>query len=148
MMEQSFGTLKSLLVVSILFSALHMANEGANVMVFISATLISILWCGVYVVSRNIWVAGLHHAAWNLAVFSSGIPISGMVDWTKHAPLESNYHGPVWLTGGSFGPEGSVITVIIGATSLFVLLRWAWRNDRFIEEPIRKDSSGMGVTTT
>lgn len=144
--EQHIGTLYSLIAVSVLFSALHMANEGANVMVFVSATLISVLWCGVYVVARNIWVAGLHHAAWNLAVFSSGIPVSGMIDWTKHAPLESSYQGPVWLTGGTFGPEGSIITVIVGVISLTLLLHWAWQHDRFVGTRVKKPDLAIPST--
>lgn len=148
--EQRIGTLYSLVAVSILFSAVHMGNEGANVMVFVSAVLISALWCGVYIVSRNIWVSGLHHAAWNIAIFSSGVPLSGMVDWAQHAPLVSSFHGPVWLTGGSFGPEGSIITIVICGISVPLLLRWAWRNGCFVNPNATKseahETTHSGVT--
>jgi hypothetical protein len=38
--------------------------------------------------------------------------------------LNSSFHGPVWLTGGSVGPEGSVMAfVVLGITAvLFVIV--------------------------
>jgi hypothetical protein len=38
--------------------------------------------------------------------------------------LNSTFHGPAWLTGGSVGPEGSVMTfgVVAIAAILFVIV--------------------------
>ncbi len=132
-LEQHVGTLKSLLSVSILFGAVHIFNEGSGPLIFVSAALIGALWCGVYALSRNIWVVGLHHAAWNLAIFSSGIPLSGVEEFAGKAPIESTYEGPLLITGGAFGPEGSIITLVVVAISTFLVLRWARQKNRFIK---------------
>lgn len=126
-LEQRFGPWRSLAFVSLLFGLVHLGNEGANPVVFVSVVLISALWCCVYMRSRNVWVTGLHHAAWNTTVFVSGIPISGMLDWIEKAPLESRYEGPAWWTGGTFGPEGSVLTIAAVVVCLLAL-GWATRH--------------------
>ena len=133
-LEQHVGTLKSLLFVSILFGAVHIFNEGSGPLIFVSAALIGALWCGVYVLSRNIWVVGLHHAAWNLAIFSSGIPLSGVEEFAGKAPIESTYHGPLLMTGGAFGPEGSIITLVVVPACLWLVLRWARQKNRYCSD--------------
>jgi hypothetical protein len=39
--------------------------------------------------------------------------------------LNSNLHGPRWLTGGTIGPEGSVIAFILFPI-IFVAFNWAY----------------------
>jgi membrane protease YdiL (CAAX protease family) len=69
LLEQRVGTLRALLIQSALFAALHMFNAGAAVMTLLSMTVVGALWTMVYVFSRNIWVAGCNHAAWNATIF-------------------------------------------------------------------------------
>lgn len=37
------------------------------------------------------------------------------------APLESTNEGPVWLTGGAFGPEDSILNILVMASAVLVL---------------------------
>ncbi len=124
LLEQHTGTLRALLIQSALFSGLHLFNAGAAAMTLLSITVVGALWTIVYVLSRNIWVASLNHAAWNATIFMSGIPLSGMQEWRPAAPLESVYTGPVLLTGGAFGPEDSIINVTLLTCVLGVAWRW------------------------
>lgn len=124
LLEQHTGTLRALLIQSALFSGLHLFDAGAAAMTLLSITVVGALWTIVYVLSRNIWVASLNHAAWNATIFMSGIPLSGMQEWRAAAPLESVYTGPVLLTGGAFGPEDSIINVMLLACVLGVAWRW------------------------
>jgi hypothetical protein len=133
--EKYLGTIKALAIVSAVFATLHLSNDGMSATIFLSALLGGLLWCGIYMIARNIWVIGLHHAAWNLTVFFSGIPISGMSSWVNTAPIQSSYHGPVWLTGGAFGPEGSVITILVIIISGAFLFRMAKKRNQFITPP-------------
>lgn len=66
----------------------------------------------VFVYSRNLWVVSCNHAAWNAVIFMSGVPLSGTQEWSASAPFESRYEGSVWMTGGGFGPEDSIINVL------------------------------------
>lgn len=77
----------------------------------------------------SLWKAGLHHTLWNLAIVVTEIPLSGLEDWRAAAPLASRYHGPGWLTGGAFGPENSLITVVVVCSALALSIRH-WRRQQ------------------
>ena len=79
-------------------------------------------------------IAKFHHAAWNLAIFSSGIPLSGVEEFAGKAPIESTYHGPLLMTGGAFGPEGSIITLVVVPACLWLVLRWAQQKNRYCSD--------------
>jgi membrane protease YdiL (CAAX protease family)/mannose-6-phosphate isomerase-like protein (cupin superfamily) len=127
-MEDAWGTISALWLSSLIFSVLHLGNFEADVSTLVlittvvSATLISAFWTMVFVRSRNLWVVGTHHAAWNFAILLTGAPLSGLDEWRAVAPIESQYHGPTWLTGGAFGPEDSVITITVAGICLAALL--------------------------
>ena len=63
------------------------------------------------------------HWAWNyLEGYVFGCPVSGA--FIQHPIIMSRLIGPTWLTGGTFGPEASVIAILIGvAISLFYTLK-------------------------
>jgi membrane protease YdiL (CAAX protease family) len=123
-LEGALGTVPALLLQSLVFAIMHSSNAGADLVMVLALTLIGAFWTCIFIASRNLWVVGLHHAAWNFAIFATGIPLSGIEDWRAKAPLESVYHGPVWLTGGEFGPETSIITALVVLASIVVLVRW------------------------
>lgn len=112
MLEQHAGTIRALLLQSAIFGGLHLFNSEVTAMTMLSVTLLGAFWTMVFVYSRNLWVVAFNHATWNAVIFLSGIPLSGTQEWRELAPLESIYHGPVWLTGGGFGPEDSIINVL------------------------------------
>jgi uncharacterized protein len=131
-LESAAGTVPALWLQALLFAVQHLANvEGADlaqtVTTVVSVTLIGAFWALVFVYSRNLWVVGANHAAWNFAIFLTGLPLSGIEDWRALAPFESRYNGPPWLTGGMFGPENSIITIVVITLSMVVLYYLAKR---------------------
>lgn len=136
-LEAAWGTVPALWLQSLIFAVMHLANvEGAGLAAagttIVSGTLIGAFWTLVFVHSRNLWVVGVHHAAWNFAIILTGLPLSGLEDWRALAPFESRYNGPDWLTGGAFGPEDSAITIGVMVVCLAVLFVWAKRKGRLI----------------
>lgn len=127
-LESAWGTVAALWLQSLIFSVLHIANLDSNlgtpelVVTVISGTLIGAFWTVLFVQSRNIWVVAANHAAWNFAVLLTGLPLSGLDDWRALAPLESSYIGPNWLSGGTVGPEDSIVTVVLVALALIAML--------------------------
>jgi len=120
-MERYIGTLYALLFVCFLSIGLTaLSGDGIGFNALFSTALISALWCSIYILTRNIWVVALHHAAWNYAEFSSGILDE---HWRTNAPIISRAEGPQILTGGAFGPEASILTMILCAASLLYLYR-------------------------
>lgn len=118
--EAHLGTLYALLSVSTLFAVGNILIGGMEFTAGVAAFLISAVWCGIYILSRNIWVVGFHHAAWNYTEFSIGILDE---HWRVSAPIVTSYQGPVFLTGGSLGPEGSIITAVVCMSALVFIYR-------------------------
>ncbi len=131
LLEQHAGTVIALVVQASIFGGLHLFNDGTSAMTVISVTLLGAFWAVIYVYSRNLWVVVANHVAWNLTIFVPGVPLSGQEAWRLSAPFESSYQGPVWLTGGGFGPEDSLINVLVMACALGGLAYWAWRRRSF-----------------
>jgi len=69
----------------------------------------------------------VNHAVWNLTIVTTGLPLTGLQNWRGSAPLQSNFTGPDWWTGGVAGPESSVLVIVfvvlIDLTLLYVVLR-------------------------
>lgn len=107
-------------VLSAAFGALHLANRGEDKIGALSVFVIGMFFCLTLRRTGNLWFAvGLHAAFdWGESYLFS-VPDSGLVS-PGHL-LNSSFHGPAWLTGGTVGPEGSVMAfVVIGiAAAIF-----------------------------
>lgn len=137
LLEGAWGTGVALVVQAVVFAVAHLENveqggPGVVVTMLVSVTVLGLLWAGVFILTRNLWVVAANHAAWNFTILLSGVPLSGIEDWRKLAPLESSYAGPDWLTGGMFGPEGSLLVIASITVAALLLLRAARRRGAFI----------------
>lgn len=138
-LEKAWGTVPALWLQSLLFSVLHIANVDPQigaaelVMTVISGTLLGAFWTLIFIQSRNIWVVTANHAAWNFAIVLTGLPLSGLDEWTAFAPIESSYQGPNWLSGGAVGPEDSIVTVIAVTGIMIGLVFWAKKTNKFVQ---------------
>lgn len=128
-LEKHIGTVYALIFVPVSYGLLNILVDGLNPLMMIATILISALWCSIFVLSRNIWVVGLHATGWVYAIF-----LTGLLDehWRASAPFISSSHGNNYLTGGSFGPEASIITIVTVAISLYFVLSKANRKGQFI----------------
>ncbi len=93
---------------SALFGLAHLNNPNAS---WFSAanTLLAGIWLAVaYLKTRALWFPIGLHFSWNFVMgFGYGLPISGLnLPWKV---LEARATGPQWLTGGDYGPEGSIL---------------------------------------
>ena len=143
-LETAWGTVPALCLESVIFALAHLENiEGRASMqelvtMIVSVTLTGTLWTLVFVLSRNLWATAANHAAWNFTIILSGLPLSGIEDWRRMAPMVGEYRGPVWLTGGLFGPESSIVTVVMLAVTVAAMLHWAKRRNRLIGGAARR----------
>ncbi|AUC91924.1 CPBP family intramembrane metalloprotease domain-containing protein [Streptococcus suis] len=103
-----------ILVSSLFFTFLHLGNDGISLIPLLDLTLFAILACLVMLKTGNLWVIGGIHAAWNC--FQGNVfafPVSGTQ--AGQAFISVITTGPDWLSGGAFGVEGSVISLLIQA---------------------------------
>jgi uncharacterized protein len=127
-LEEGIGTNRAMWLQSLIFSAAHIGNNAGaglleEVWSFACCTLIGAFWTCIYIRTRNLWLITAHHAAWNYAIILTGTPLSGIDQWRSAAPFESSVNGPLWLSGGAFGPENSIVTITIVALCVAVLIR-------------------------
>lgn len=102
----------AVLVNSLMFAALHLANNGISVLAFINLTLFGI-FASVYFIRRgNIWGAAAFHSVWNLVQSSFyGIKVSG-ID-IKGLFITASAEGKEFFNGGAFGMEGGIIVTVV-----------------------------------
>ena len=100
------------LVLSVVFGAAHLGNHGENALGVLQVVETGLLFCLTIRRTGNLWFAVGFHAAWDWAeTFFYGTPDSGLLGVGRF--LNSSVHGPNWLTGGSAGPEGSIIAIFM-----------------------------------
>jgi uncharacterized protein len=99
-------------LLSAAFGLLHSRNQGEQWPGLLAAAAIGFFFCLTLRRTGNLWFAVGFHAAWDWGeTFFYSVPDSGMV-----APghlLRSSLHGSPWLTGGTVGPEGSVLCFVV-----------------------------------
>jgi membrane protease YdiL (CAAX protease family) len=100
------------LFLSAVFGVAHLGNKGENVLGILQVVATGLLFCLMIRRTGNLWFAIGFHAAWDWAeTFFYGTPDSGLVG-VGHF-LNTSVQGPNWLTGGSAGPEGSIVAILI-----------------------------------
>ncbi len=118
---EAWGGLWGLGITSFLFALLHLGNPNTSWIGLANIVVAGLFLGVVYLKTASLWWATGAHLGWNWSHgFLSDLPVSGLeiVD----APLlEPVIRGPDWLTGGSFGPEGSVLaTLILGLSAVAI----------------------------
>jgi uncharacterized protein len=113
-LAMGIGFWPAAVVLSAGFAAVHRLNGGEDWIGVLSVFAVAMFFCLTLKRTGNLWFAvGLHSAFdWGES-FLYSVPDSGIV-----APghlLNSSLHGPAWLTGGSVGPEGSVMAFAVVA---------------------------------
>jgi len=104
-------------VSSLLMGGAHFLNPGGLTGLGPYITFIyCLVSCLVIRRTGDLWMALGIHAAWDWGItFVYGVHSGGQL--TQSHLLNSSLHGPVWLTGGTFGPEA-------GLPNLALLLIW------------------------
>lgn len=102
----------SAILVSALFGLVHQGNPGESWAGALEAGVTSLLFCLLLRRTGNLWMPIGFHAAWDWGeTFIYGVPDSGYP--AKGHLLNPALSGPVWLTGGSAGPEGSWLCIVL-----------------------------------
>jgi len=132
---RAFGVWPALLLAALLFGALHLGNPDATL--FSAACLIAGegIGAGLYMLTGRPWLSIGMHAGWNFTqgwVFGSAV--SG-VDFFAGGPLVTRPVQGVapFLSGGGFGPESSLFSLIISLVASVAILWLAWAKGGFRE---------------
>jgi membrane protease YdiL (CAAX protease family) len=119
------GTRWALVVSAAVFGLLHLVNPGATIGGALAVMVAGTMLAGAYVKTRSLWLPIGLHFGWNFA--ESGIfgtTVSGSAG-DHGGLLRATFDGPAVLTGGSFGPEASLLAILVVAAAAAYFLRSA-----------------------
>ena len=112
----------SAILSSVLFGLIHLGNSGESRIGALEAGGTGLLFCLLLRRTGDLWMPIGFHAGWNWGqTYFYGVPDSGLA--AKGHLFNPTFSGPAWLTGGSVGPEGSLlsIAVLVVLWSIFAL---------------------------
>ncbi len=115
------GPFAGVLLFSGLFGALHIGNPHATALSTANTVLAGILFSVAYLKTRGLWLPIGLHWAWNFfqgAIFSLGVSGLGF-----RGLLQASFGDPDWLSGGIYGPEGSVVATVVSLGAIICLAR-------------------------
>jgi uncharacterized protein len=109
-------------IVSLVFTLLHM-GRGTTLLAAGNTFLFSTFACCWALKARNIWGVMGWHAGWNWLVGTGfGVPVTGLDVQAPALVVRLTPIGPVDLTGGAHGPEGSVFCGLFFAAATALLI--------------------------
>ena len=131
--EEKLGSWIALAISSLFFGVAHIGNPNATLFSTIAIAIeAGILLGAAYMLTRRLWFAVGIHIAWNYvqgAVF--GIAVSG---GEVKGLMSSHLEGNELLSGGAFGAEASLITLVI-CTLAGILFLWKAYQHRAVVQP-------------
>jgi membrane protease YdiL (CAAX protease family) len=138
-------------VVSIAFGMVHQMNEGSTPLALVNIGLAGMVLGLLFWLQGDISGAWAMHWLWNTLQAIFGLPVSGMALAAPALGLGAAGAVPGLLTGGAFGPEGSVIcTLTLSAGCAWLLWRGCQgipgRADRCVGQSGRVGVGGAGVS--
>ncbi|RAJ66769.1 hypothetical protein K378_02944 [Streptomyces sp. Amel2xB2] len=146
--EERLGTWIALALTGTLFGLAHLPNPHAGVW---GAVAVAIeaggMLTAAYVATRTLWVPIGLHFGWNFAaggIFSTEVSGNGV----SKGLLDSTMSGPSLITGGEFGPEGSVYAVVFCVLATVAFLWLARRRGNLIPRRRRTEQAELSDAST
>ena len=116
------GQVAAVAVFSILFGVGHLANPSATPLSTVNTILSGVLLGVAYLRTRGLWMPIGLHWAWN---FFQGPVLSFPVSGLQIGPslCKISLSGSMWLSGGAYGPEGSIPLTVASLAAIVWLAR-------------------------
>jgi len=111
-LAQGVGFWPAAIVLSLVFGVMHATNPGESWVGLAGVVVSGLFWCLTLRRTGSLWFAVGMHASFDFAeTFLYSVPDSGMI-FPGHLS-NATLHGPTWLTGGTAGPEASVLDFLV-----------------------------------
>jgi membrane protease YdiL (CAAX protease family) len=120
---RGIGKWPAFITLAAIFTLLHMQNNGETALGFIGVFIAGLLLSWLRWLSGSLWLGIGFHTTWDWAQsYLYGTPDSGMI--VQGHLLISHAVGNVQMSGGSAGPEGSLLMqpVLVGGLLLLMLV--------------------------
>lgn len=135
------GTWIAIAISALLFGALHAANPHATIVSSLAIALeAGVLLAAAYAATGRLWLAIGIHIGWNFTQGSIfGVPVSGIQ--ATPSLFRGTISGPDFLTGGPFGLEASLLSVLVCSVGAALLIAYTVRVGRIVPIPGRASGS-------
>ncbi|MBT2484330.1 MULTISPECIES: CPBP family intramembrane glutamic endopeptidase [unclassified Microbacterium] len=130
LLRSRWGVIVALIVSSAIFGLLHLINPGASLNGALAVAIEAGLMLGAaYLLTGSLWLAIGLHFGWNVAIGGIfGTVVSGSD--ASDSLFTATTAGPDWLTGGSFGPEASIVAIVVCSVATVAFLFAAHHRSR------------------
>ncbi len=123
------GPTAATLLLSGIYALIGGMSPNASGLSFIIMIIAGVLFCVAYLRTHGLWLGWGLHFAWAAATaVIFGLPVAGIASYSSIVQADTG--GPVWLTGGVYGPDGALFTGILFAVVMVVVYRatgtYAW----------------------
>ena len=125
-MAEGLGMKTAIIVSCLLYGAVHAMNPNAGLLSSAIIVLFGFLRIYGYLCTGQLWLSIGMHTGWNFfqaTVF--GFAASGHAE--EQTLVSHDVAAANWLSGGSFGPEASVLTIPVVVAALYVMRAWSRR---------------------
>lgn len=141
-LSTGIGFWPAAVLTSLWMGGMHYLNPGgAHGLGPVAATEYCLVTCLILRRTGDLWMPLGLHTAWNWGeLFFYGVPCSGFIGRPHF--LNPSFHGPDWLTGGTFGQDGTwpslALLAIWGIGFSLWLRRVKYPNPAAIPDPRRR----------
>ncbi len=144
--EERVGTWIAMVSTGLLFGMVHLFNEHATVWGGLAVAIeAGGMLTAAYIATRSLWLPIGLHFGWNFAaagIFSSEVSGNGATSGL----LQTSTSGSTLVTGGSFGPEGSLYSVVFCVVVTLAFLWLARRRGHIVPRRGRADRNAVTAT--
>ncbi len=131
--EEKLGTVIALAFSALLFAVAHGTAKGATLIsTFATMMQAGIMLNAAYVFSRSLWLPIFLHFSWDFAEPAIYGAINPGIAFQKSL-LSSKIGGPAFITGGEFGPQNSIQSLILCSITALIFLWIASQKNNFIQ---------------
>ena len=130
--EDRWGTVIALASSALIFSLMHLENENASFMTFLSVITGGAVLGILYTYTKSLLVPIAFHFGWNLIQVFLGYGLSGGDEFSELYVFKLKLSGSDIITGGMSGIENSVIAVLILIIVFIVLYKKSYDSNKTI----------------
>jgi membrane protease YdiL (CAAX protease family) len=138
-LSEAWGPALALLLTSAGFGLLHANNPDVGWVGLLNTALAGLFLGALYLRTGSLWWPSGAHLGWNWSHgFLLDLPVSGL-DVADAPGLVSRTTGSTLLSGGAFGPEGSLLTAAV----LLASTAWVWKTRRLAPSSAAREASPL-----
>lgn len=129
--EERLGSWLALAISALTFGLLHLTNPNATLVAGLAIAMTAgVSLAAGFMLTRRLWLPmGMHFAVNFTQGGIFGVAVSGR--W-RLGLLQGTLQGPPLLSGGEFGAEASLITVIVGTVAAIAMLALALKRGHVV----------------